>query len=138
MKLVEYANRHGKPEGRPYFSTDGVQSVTGGEWEKLRAKFTCPVGVTNVWRCPQVGGSERIQGERNGMKYKFSSLHGSQKPLSLIEIIIRACTDKGDVVWEPFGGLCPGAVVCKQSGRAYRAAEIVPEFFRAAMKRMGE
>ena len=70
-------------------------------------KFNCDVGVTNVWREPQVGGSERIQGMRNGMKYKFSSLHGSQKPLKFIELTIRASTDEADVVWEPFGGLCP-------------------------------
>ena len=138
VKLAAYANRHGKPDGRPYFSADGVAAITGEAWERLRAKFTCAVGVTNVWRHPQVGGAERVQGERNGMKYKFRSLHGSQKPLALMEIIVRACTEEGDVVWEPFGGLCPGAVVCKKLGRAYRAAEVVPEFFRAAVKRMGE
>ena len=43
----------------------------------MRAKFHCEIGVTNVWREPQVGGAERVQGERSGMKYKFRSLHGS-------------------------------------------------------------
>jgi hypothetical protein len=57
-----------------------------GEWSTMRAKFQCPVGVTNVWRGPQVNGAERIQGSRNGMKYRFSSLHGSQKPLRFIEL----------------------------------------------------
>lgn len=138
VKLVKYANQHGNPAGRPYFSTDGVRPLTGEQWDRLRAKFTCEVGVTNVWRQPQVGGSERIQGSREGMKYKFRSLHGSQKPLALMELIIRCCTDEEDVVWEPFGGLCPGAVVCKRLNRAYRAAEIVPEFFRAAVRRSGQ
>ena len=92
--------------------------------------------MTNVWREPQVGGSERIQGARNGMKYKFSSLHGSQKPLSLVERIIRASTDKGDMVWEPFGGLCPGAVVSYHLSRPYRAAEVIPEFYTAAVERL--
>jgi site-specific DNA-methyltransferase (adenine-specific) len=54
-----------------------------------------------------------------------------------MELIIRCCTDEGDVVWEPFGGLCPGAVACKALNRSYRAAEIIPEFFRAAVKRLG-
>ena len=80
----------------------------------MRAKFHCEVGITNVWRVPQVSGAERIQGTRTGMKYKFASLHGSQKPLKFIDRIVCACTDPGDVVWEPFGGLCPGAV-----GRAF-------------------
>ena len=136
MKMAQYANEHGDPAGRPYFSIDGKQPVTGRQWAKLRAKFACDVGVTNVWREPQVSGSERIQGARNGMKYKFSSLHGSQKPLKFIELTIRASTGQGDVVWEPFGGLCPGAVVSYHFRRRYYAAEIVPEFYAAAVERL--
>jgi site-specific DNA-methyltransferase (adenine-specific) len=40
------------------------------------------------------------------------------------------------MVWEPFGGLCPGAVICYELNRKYRAAEIVPEFYRAARERL--
>lgn len=136
VKLVKYANECGDPKGRPYFSTDGKRPISGRQWAKLRAKFKCDVGVTNVWREPQVSGSERIQGSRNGMKYKFRSLHGSQKPLKFIDLIIRASTDKGDVVWEPFGGLCPGAVVSYHFARRYYAAEIIPEFYVAAVERL--
>lgn len=136
VKLVEYANTHGDPRGRPYFSEDGNRPISGQQWARLRAKFKCEVGVTNVWREPQVSGSERIRGSRNGMKYKFRSLHGSQKPLKFIDLIIRSSTDKGDVVWEPFGGLCPGAVVSYHFDREYYAAEIIPEFYNAAMERL--
>jgi hypothetical protein len=136
VKLADYANRHGKPSGRPYFSLDGSSPVSGAEWGKMRAKFQCPVGITNVWQEPQVNGAERIQGERNGMRYKFSSLHGSQKPLRFIELIVQCCTDPGDVVWEPFGGLCPGAVVSYHLGRKYFAAEVIPEFYLAAAERL--
>lgn len=135
-KLTQYANRHGEEVGKPYFSLNGRSPISSRAWAKLRAKFTCDVGITNVWREPQVSGSERIQGTRNGMKYKFSSLHGSQKPLKFIDLTIRASTDKGDVVWEPFGGLCPGAVVSLHLGRSYRAAEIIPEFYAAAVERL--
>ncbi len=136
VKLVEYANRHGEPQGQPYFSADGKHPISGRQWAKLRAKFKCDVGVTNVWREPQVSGSERIRGSRNEMKYKYRSLHGSQKPLKFIDLIIRASTEKGDVVWEPFGGLCPGAVVSYHFDRRYHAAEIVPEFYAAAVERL--
>lgn len=136
LKLVEYANKHGQPRGRPYFSIDGKRSVTGAEWAEMRAKFHCGAGTTNVWREPQVGGSERMRGERREMRYKFRALHGSQKPLKLIERIIAASTDDGDVVWEPFGGLCPGAMVSHRLKRRYRAAEIVPEFYQAAVQRL--
>lgn len=135
-RLSQYANERGDPEGRPYFSMDGQAPLSGSRWARLRAKFTCDVGVTNVWREPQLSGPERIQGTRNGMKYKFSSLHGSQKPLKFMELIIGATTDEGDVVWEPFGGLCPGAVVSHRLGRRYHAAEIIPEFYAAAVERL--
>jgi DNA modification methylase len=136
VKLAEYANCHGNPEGRPYFSLDGKEPIPGEEWSKLRAKFQCPLGTTNVWREPQVNGAERIQGDRNGMQYKFSSLHGSQKPLRFIDLIIQTCSEEGDVIWEPFGGLCPGAVVSYHRRRKYVAAEIVPEFYLAATERL--
>ena len=136
VSLAAYANKHGRPEGRPYFSIDGRQSIPAKVWERMRAKFDCPFGVTNVWRLPQIGGAERIQGTRNGMAYKFKCLHGSQKPLSFIELIVNSSTDAGDVVWEPFGGLCPGAVVCHRLNRKYSAAEIVPEFYHAAIERL--
>lgn len=138
VKLTEYANRRGKTEGRPYFSLNGKHAIGGGEWSKMRAKFQCEIGITNVWREPQVSGGERIQGVRNGMRYKYSSLHGSQKPLRFIELSLRASTEEGDVVWEPFGGLCPGAVASFHLRRKYVGAEIVPEFYAAAVERLAK
>ena len=135
-RMALFANERGDAAGRPYFSIDGRRPLAASEWEKLRAKFDCPVGVTNVWREPQVGGAERIRGTRERMKYKFKSLHGSQKPLKFVDLAIRSSTSEGDVVWEPFGGLCPGAVVSRLSSRRYRGAEIIPEFYAAAIERL--
>ena len=135
-RMALFANERGDAAGRPYFSIDGRRPLAASEWEKLRAKFDCPVGVTNVWREPQVGGAERIRGTRERMKYKFKSLHGSQKPLKFVDLSIRSSTGEGDVVWEPFGGLCPGAVVSRLSSRRYRGAEIIPEFYAAAVERL--
>jgi site-specific DNA-methyltransferase (adenine-specific) len=135
-KFRDFANRHGEPSGQPYFSVDGRRPLTGEEWGRMRAKFTCEVGICNVWRAPQVAGGERIQGERTGVRYKFASLHGSQKPLRFIDRTIRACTDEGEVVWEPFGGLCPAAVASLVGKRLCHCAEIVPEFYQAARHRL--
>jgi site-specific DNA-methyltransferase (adenine-specific) len=115
---------------------DGHAAVTTEIWAKLRAKFHCPIGVTNVWSHPQVGGNERINGDRQGMRYKYRSLHGSQKPLKLIEIAIASSTDEEDVVWEPFGGLCPVAVCSAKLHRKSVSAEIIPEFYSAAVSRL--
>ena len=92
--------------------------------------------MTNVWRQPQVAGKQRINGDRRQMQWKYKSLHGSQKPLELIATTILATTDAGDTVWEPFGGLCPAAVCAFRLGRASHSAEIVSEFYQAAVERL--
>ncbi|MCY4656575.1 MAG: hypothetical protein OXC80_07140, partial [Gammaproteobacteria bacterium] len=126
--LAKYANLHGDPSGRPYFSVNGKTPLSAIEWERQRAKFRCPIGLTNVWQHPHVGGNERVNGERQKMRWKFKSLHGSQKPLKLVNTTIDVCTDKHDVVWEPFGGLCPAAVCSWRSGRICRSAEIIGSY----------
>lgn len=129
VRLADYANRYGKPKGRPYFSLDGKKPLTGGEWAKMRAKFRCEVGVTNVWREPPVRGRERL-------KHRFKCLHMNQKPLRLMELIIRLSSDEGDVVWEPFGGLCSAAIASHKLGRRCLSAEVLPEFYEAAARRL--
>ena len=127
--MVEYANEHGDPEGKPYFAPDGENPVTGKKKKKYRAKFDCPAGVTNVWEHPQVKGGERITDEDG-------TLHINQKPLELMRRIIKASTEQEDVIWEPFGGLCTGAVAGKQLNRRVFAAEIVDEYYRKSVERL--
>ena len=136
VRLAAYANKYGNPTGRPYFSMDGKNPIGFDQWARMRAKFNCTVGITNVWTTPHVGGAERVNGNRVGLRWKFRSLHGSQKPLQLIEIPIQASTEVGDVVWEPFGGLCPAAVCSWRMGRESYSAEIIPEFYEAAVSRL--
>ena len=127
--LGQYANRHGRPEGRPYYSLDGIRPATAGEWAKMRAKFHCDVGITNVWREPPVRGEERI-------KDVHKSVHMNQKPLRLLKQMILASSDQGDVVWEPFGGLCSTAIAALNTGRQCYSAEILEDYYRAAVDRL--
>jgi len=129
-RLVRYANEHGDPAGRPYFGLDGGSPILAAEWRRLRAKFHCEVGINNVWTEPPLRGAERLK--RSGSR----CLHTNQKPLRLLDIAIRASTDEGDVVWEPFGGLCPAAVSAHRLGRRCVSAEIVEEFVAAAAERL--
>jgi site-specific DNA-methyltransferase (adenine-specific) len=127
--IVQYANKHGKRDGRPYFSLDGKQPITGKQWEGMRAKFNFRNGITNVWQAPAVRGSERL-------KKNYKCLHMNQKPLKILEMCIEATSDAGDVVWEPFGGLCSAAIAAHRLGRRAFAAEVNPQYFELAMKRL--
>ena len=130
-QLAAYANARGRPEGRPYFSVDGVRPLRGDEWAALRAKFRCDVGVTNVWNEPAVRGTERYKAD-------CRSIHANQKPLKLLERIIRASSDPGDVVWDPFAGLGSVAVAAHRLGRRCFAAEIAPNFHALACARVAQ
>nr|VFJ72507.1 MAG: site-specific DNA-methyltransferase (adenine-specific) [Candidatus Kentron sp. FM]VFJ72846.1 MAG: site-specific DNA-methyltransferase (adenine-specific) [Candidatus Kentron sp. FM]VFK20058.1 MAG: site-specific DNA-methyltransferase (adenine-specific) [Candidatus Kentron sp. FM] len=129
-ELARYANLHGCKTDKPYFSLDGKTPLTASQWFKMRPKWNHVHGVTNVWQEPAVRGRERIR--RKGLK----SLHANQKPLKLMERIIESSTDAGDVVWEPFGGLCSATVAALRIGRSCYAAEVLPEYFDVAVERI--
>lgn len=128
-QFVAYANEHGRPDGRPFFSADGERPMLGAEWERMRAKFTCPLGVTNVWAHPAVRNGER-------MKVDGKVLHTNQKPLALMDLVVSASSEPGDVVWEPFGGLCSASVSALRLGRTAFAAELQRPFHEASIHRL--
>lgn len=128
-KFSYYANENGQSKGKPYFSIDGLKPLSKSEWEKMRSKFYCPHGVTNVWREPPLNGKERI-------KLGSKAVHLNQKPLKLMRLLIEVSSDKGDVVWEPFGGLCSGTVASYQLGRRCSASEIDHKIYLQAVHRL--
>lgn len=129
-KLMDYANTHGKPEGRPYFKLSDTPDGSCKKYETLRAKFKLPLATTNVWQCNRPSGKERIS--INGKN------HPNQKPLSLMRKIICASTDCGDVIWEPFAGTATASKIALETGRSAHAAENDELYYELARKRMTE
>jgi site-specific DNA-methyltransferase (adenine-specific) len=129
-RLAFYARRYGKATEHPYFSLDGETQLTATAWNRMRAKWHHVHGITNVWSEPPVRGVERLKSA--GAKI----IHSNQKPLRLIDRAICASSDAGDVVWEPFGGLCSAAVASLRAGRRCYSAEIEPAVFSAATHRL--
>ncbi len=143
-RMACYANRHGRPTHRPYFSLDGIRMITGTEWSTLRYRWNFEHGQTNVWRHPPVNGKERYRGNSRRSAPRVSNpgvnaaVHLNQKPLDLMKRIIEACTTSNDVVWEPFGGLCTASVAAVELGRRAFAAEVVDHFAQIAASRLAE
>ena len=129
-RLAAYANRHGYPTDRPYFSVNGKEYLTAAQWARMRAKWNHTHGVTNVWSEPAIRGAERIKDER------AKCVHANQKPLNLIERTLLACSDPDDVVWEPFGGLCSVAIASLRTGRRCFSAEVNANFYKLAKIRL--
>jgi hypothetical protein len=128
-RIATYANVHGLARGRPYYSLDGTTVATGAAWAKLRSKFLCPHGVTNVWDRPAVRDEERVKSGEG------RAVHLNQKPLDLMERVIEASSDPRDVLWEPFGGLFSASLAAQRLERRAFSAEIDPTYFAYGMRR---
>jgi site-specific DNA-methyltransferase (adenine-specific) len=130
-RLQRYANERGDPSGRPYFSLDGERPASAEEWGLMRGKFRCPHGFTNVWNRNALHGKERESvGASDGR-----AIHLNQKPLDLMELIISASSDPGDVIWEPFGGLFSACVAARNGRRRAFGGEIDPTYFHFGVHR---
>jgi hypothetical protein len=130
-RMAAYANEFGNPEGRPYYSRDGLSPMTEAEWTGMRSKFHCPVGYTNVWDRNPLHGAERIRVPLQSGR----AAHLNQKPLDLMSLIVGAASDPGDVVWEPFGGLFSAALAARKLSRKAYAAETDSTYFQVGLER---
>ena len=142
-RLAAYANREGRPAGRPYYSLDGKRPVTADEWARMRHPWNHEHGLTNVWAHPPLTGAERYVGGRRSAPRihnpgRKATAHLNQKPVELMRRIVSAASNPGDTVWEPFGGLCTAAVTCVREGRRTFAAEPDPYFAELARQRLAE
>jgi site-specific DNA-methyltransferase (adenine-specific) len=64
--------------------------------------------------------------------------HGCQMPEQLLGRIIRACSNEGDVVLDPFTGSGTTLVTAKKLGRRYLGFELSPDYAAQAQKRLDE
>jgi site-specific DNA-methyltransferase (adenine-specific) len=65
-----------------------------------------------------------------------SLVHPTQKPIPILRGFINNCSNKEDIVLDPFMGSGTTAVACKQLGRNFIGFEISPEYCEIANKRL--
>lgn len=63
--------------------------------------------------------------------------HPSQKPEALLERIIRASTNQGDLVLDPFAGTFTTCAVAQRLGRKSIGIEMQSEYFKIGLRRLG-
>ncbi|WP_018667133.1 DNA-methyltransferase [Bacteroides gallinarum] len=77
---------------------------------------------------------------RSVLKFKtdkqLSCLHATQKPVALLEYLIRTYTDEGDLVLDFAMGSGSTAIACRNTGRRFIGIEIDREIFRTAGERI--
>ncbi|MBD2138554.1 site-specific DNA-methyltransferase [Anabaena sp. FACHB-1237] len=91
-------------------------------YENIAPVFNIEMGITDVWKDINF--------------YKEERFHPTQKPVKLIERIIKASSHENMVVLDPFMGSGTTAVVCLNLSRYYIGIEKEEKYIEVAKKRI--
>lgn len=82
--------------------------------------------MRSVWSIPSAPAREKVLGK-----------HPTQKPQLLLDRVLRACTNAGDLVLDPFCGSGTTGAVAVELGRKFMGYEIDPIYAKLAESRIG-
>lgn len=90
---------------------------------------------------PQVYNSEKVPGnvwEFSRVRYRMDEYeeHPTQKPIALLERIIKASSNLNDVVLDPFSGTFTTCYVAKQLGRRSIGIELNEKYVKIGLRRL--
>ncbi|MFH0765968.1 MAG: site-specific DNA-methyltransferase [Calditrichota bacterium] len=77
---------------------------------------------------------KEIQFYKKISNYKFN--HGTTKPVEILEMIIQAASEEGDLVLDPYAGSMSTAEACIKTGRRYLMVELVQAYYDTGMERI--
>ena len=91
---------------------------------------------------PQQYKTEKVPGnvwDFARVRYRMEEYenHPTQKPISLLERIIKASSNEEDVVLDPFCGTFTTCFVAQQLKRRFIGIEIQEEYFKIGLRRLG-
>ena len=88
------------------------------------------------------GGGSTKRFPRDVVKFKWdtqkSALHPTQKPVALLEYLVKTYTNKGDLVLDNCMGSGSTGVACVNANRHFIGIELDPGYFEIAEKRINE
>lgn len=90
---------------------------------------------------PQVYSSEKVPGnvwEFPRVRYRMDEYenHPTQKPIALLERIIKASSNEGDLILDPFSGTFTTCFVAKTLGRNSIGIELEDEYVKIGLRRL--
>ena len=91
---------------------------------------------------PQPYNTKKVPGnvwEFNRVRFRMDEYenHPTQKPEALLERIIKASSNLGDLVLDPFSGSFTTSAVAKKLGRAAIGIDLNEEYFEMGLRRTG-
>lgn len=90
---------------------------------------------------PTVYNSQKIPGnvwEFSRVRYRMDEYenHPTQKPIALLERIIKASSNKGDLVMDPFSGTFTTCFVAKELGRNCIGIDLQEDYIKIGLRRL--
>lgn len=90
---------------------------------------------------PQPYNTEKVPGNvwemtRVRFRMKEYEQHPTQKPESLLERIIKASSNEGDIVLDPFAGTFTTGAVAKKYNRKFIGIDLNPEYLKIGIRRL--
>jgi len=92
------------------------------DYSEVNFTFNTQMGFTNVWSDVDF--------------YKENREHSTQKPLQLIERLIKASSNEGDIVLDPFLGSGTTGIACVKLNRKFIGIEKEEEYIKIAKARI--
>ena len=108
-----------------------VEAKTGAKRKLIDYRKPVPTQYSsrkvpgNVWEFPRV-------------RYRMAEYekHPTQKPIALLERIVRASSNSGDLVMDPFSGTFTTSFVAKELGRQSIGIEIEEDYVKIGLRRL--
>jgi len=104
---------------------DKLQTILSFDipYAKISQTYNIQLGITDVWDDVDFYSEKRY--------------HPTQKPQVLLDRLIRASSNEGDVVLDPFMGGGSTAVSCVSNGRSYIGFELDERYYQRSLERLG-
>lgn len=109
-ETIIWAGKH--PKSKHLFNYDLMKEINGGKQMK------------DVWTMTAPGKNEKEHGK-----------HPTQKPIELLQRLIMAATNEGDLVLDAFNGSGTTGVACIETNRKYIGIELDKEYVSLSKKR---
>lgn len=117
-----------------------MQERTGGGVSRVKTPIKLETSSTNYRDFDRVEVKQFGEMRVPSSWQKFNTevgLHPNQKPLLLMEYLVRTYTNKGDAVLDNTMGSGTTGVACMNTGRNFIGIEMDAEYFRKAKERLG-
>ena len=134
---------------KEYFDKANFKQIRFIEWVKtnpvpINSKINYLTNAREIAVVGVKGGKPTFHSEYDKGIYEYpichdkGRFHPTQKPLALIEDIIRKHSNEGDIVVDCFAGSATTAVACKNLNRNFIGCELNEEYYKKSMERIGE